>query len=127
MCPGRQAPSLPAYAINVFLPLVDLTDANGATEFAPGSHKPRRNVQDHSQTFPSHTECSSASSSISFRQLQLTPASHRRYLPAATCPPPPSGRRIYPCPNEWSVGDLISAAEVASPLAGRSANPLPRR
>ena len=34
------AASHAAYALNVFLPLVDLTESNGATEFIPGSHLP---------------------------------------------------------------------------------------
>ena len=28
----------PLHAVNVFVPLVDLTPANGPTEFTPGSH-----------------------------------------------------------------------------------------
>ena len=31
--------TLPAHAINIFVPLVDLTEENGPTEFAIGSHK----------------------------------------------------------------------------------------
>ena len=34
----EQGPTLPAHALNVFLPLVDLTAQNGPTQFAPGSH-----------------------------------------------------------------------------------------
>lgn len=30
--------ALPAHCVNVFVPLIDLTEANGATAFAPGSH-----------------------------------------------------------------------------------------
>ena len=33
------AASLPAHALNIFVPLVDLTEANGATEFACGTHR----------------------------------------------------------------------------------------
>ena len=31
-------PHLPPHCINVFIPLVDVTEANGPTEFCPGSH-----------------------------------------------------------------------------------------
>ena len=37
--PGGDASFVaPLHAVNVFVPLVDLTPANGPTEFTPGSH-----------------------------------------------------------------------------------------
>ena len=37
--PGGDASFVaPLHAVNVFVPLVDLTSANGPTEFTPGSH-----------------------------------------------------------------------------------------
>jgi phytanoyl-CoA dioxygenase PhyH len=49
---GEIETPLPAHAVTLFVPLVDVTLAHGPTEVAPGSHRPGRG------TFPRHEEWS---------------------------------------------------------------------